>query len=130
MSNYFVALDIGASKIVCLKGRRSANKIVIDSVVIHPSEGLRRGEITNNKVFIEDLSSAIYESEKKFSMKISEVFVNISNSSIKYKQLKVFKKFQGRQITEKAMKWEMDKIALRMISYFSLLILTPCFFSG
>lgn len=101
MSNYFVALDVGASKIVCLRGSKSTNKIIIDSVIRHPSEGIKRGEVINEKIFIEDLSSTIYEAEKKFSENVAEVFINISSLSIKHKQIKVSKKFQGRQVTEK-----------------------------
>jgi cell division protein FtsA len=110
MSNSFVALDVGASKVVCLRGSKSGNKIVIDSLVRHISEGIKRGDVTNEKIFVEDIASTIYESEKIFSANVSEVFVNISNSSVKYKHINVFKKFEGRQVTEKDLERILEKV--------------------
>ena len=111
MSNYFAALDIGASKIVCLRGKKGSNGLVsIGSIVTHVSEGVGRGEIKNKKIFIEDLSSTIYEAEKAFSHEVSEIAVNISTALIKHKQIKVFKKFSGKQVTEKDLETILAKV--------------------
>ena len=113
MSNNFVVLDIGESKIACLRGKKEGGSVIIDTLVTHLSEGIKHGHIINDKVFVEDLSSTIYEAEKVASQEMSEAFVNISMSSVKYHQVKIVKRFNGRQVTEKDLASILQKVRTR-----------------
>ncbi len=83
-NDYFVGIDIGTDKIVCLIGKRGEiEDINIVGMGKSPSKGIKTGSIIDLDAVTEDLLTAISEAEIMASVKVEEAFVSISGAQLK-----------------------------------------------
>ena len=83
-TNYFVALDIGTSKIVVLVARRTqSNEIEIVGIGQSDSIGLKKGVVVNIDATVESIRQAVEEAELMADCKIDSVWTGIAGSHIR-----------------------------------------------
>lgn len=75
-----VALDIGASKISCLVGKRHDDSIQITGMGYGKSDGISSGSISNLRAVEKSIKATIDATEKSSGQKIKEVFVGLSSN--------------------------------------------------
>jgi cell division protein FtsA len=82
--DYFVGIDVGTDKIVCLIGKRGEiEDINIVGMGKAPSRGVKAGSIVDLDAVSEDIMIAINEAEMMASVKVEEAIVSISGAQIK-----------------------------------------------
>ncbi len=78
-----VGLDIGTTKICCVVGELSDDKIEVIGVGTHPSVGLRKGVVVNIDSTVNSIKKAVEEAELMAGCEITSAFVGIAGSHIK-----------------------------------------------
>ena len=82
--DYFVGIDVGSDKIVCLIGKRGEmEEINIVGMGKSPSRGVKAGSIIDLDTASEDIMIAINEAEMMASVKVEEALVSISGVQLK-----------------------------------------------
>jgi cell division protein FtsA len=81
---YFVAIDIGSSKVGVLIGQRDAKGgLEVVGKGLAPNRGTRKGNIVNVEATVEALKSASEEAEVMAGQEISRAYVGISGADIR-----------------------------------------------
>ena len=79
-----VGLDIGTSKIVAMVAEiDERGEVELIALGSHPSQGLRKGVVTNIDSTVEAIGKAVAEAERMADVKITSVFAGIAGSHIK-----------------------------------------------
>ncbi len=78
-----VGLDIGTTKIACLVGEVTDQKINIIGLGTHPSYGLKKGVVVNIDSTVQSIQKAVEEAEHMAGVQITSVYAGIAGSHIK-----------------------------------------------
>jgi cell division protein FtsA len=82
--DYFVAIDVGTSKVGVLIGQRDeAGAMEVVGKGLAPNRGTRRGNIVNVEVTVEALRQATEEAEVMAGVEVSRAWVGIAGSDIR-----------------------------------------------
>lgn len=127
-SSNFIALDIGSSKISAMAAYiNKQGDPTINAQVLHHSEGIRSGLITNMSIAESSLIGAIYSLEKDCSKSIKEVAISLSGVGVKSYYVSHNIKLGNQPITQSDVKKLMNKAladfkmkGLEIIHYFPI----------
>jgi len=81
--NIIVGLDAGTTKICSIMGEISEEGISVLAVSSHPSNGLKKGVVTDIEVTANSIKKTVAEIEEMTGTSVREVYVGIAGSHIK-----------------------------------------------
>lgn len=82
---YHVAIDVGTTKVCTLVGRsNAAGEVQVIGVGIVPSQGMKKGMVSNLSEVQQVIQSSIREAESQAGVKIGSAYVGITGTHINY----------------------------------------------
>lgn len=108
--NYYVALDIGTSKVAVLVGDlKEDGDFEVIGVGEQKSKGLRNGVITDIESTVEAIRKAVMEAENMSGVEINSVHVGISGHHVRGFESHGIIKVDGKEITRDDMEAVVDQ---------------------
>ncbi len=107
----FVALDLGSSKLAGIAAyvdKKGDAKIL--SQVLHYSDGIKSGTVTDLKALEHSVTGAIYALEKECGKNIKQVAVSISGAGTKSYYINQKIKLSNQQVSEQEVKKLLQKV--------------------
>ncbi len=80
--NIVVGLDIGTTKICCVVGQVSGQRVSIIGIGTSPSKGLRKGVVVDIQTTVESIKRAVAEAEYMAGHEINSVYAGIAGGHI------------------------------------------------